>query len=426
METLVIALTALTAFGAAIPKEDIEKQNTAFHELWGTDFQWKFSELPAKGGVEEFRVPYSGYIYPDTAGGTQRVLRKYDQAFNRGRSSATAHEAWDTTAFKEPVPGLFGNGMFGRRLGLTRMRTPEWYGHCNGWTAAAIRHAEPVNNVTRNGVTFTPADIKGLLAEIYIYNQHNVLAGDNQRQVNAGLFHAVVGNWLGRGTHPLGMEADPSEEKWNYPIYAYAASSASRGHNQMEVKMNIAYAKDSNGEYDESPRIKHIKYFHYMLNLNSQGDIIGGYFLRDSSVIDMLWVPLTPMQGGTEGNERGNPYINVNHVLALWRASVPEETRSKWMTVAASDEDRIALVIDGEEIPVATSAEPVTESAEPAMEGPTTESTTSEPDAATETAADAPSSDSEPEAGAPATTEPQSDSADAEPSELTNLEDLFD
>jgi len=64
--------------------------------------------------------------------------------------------------------------MFARRSrGL-----PHWYGHCNGWTPAAMRHAEPQRSVTRNGVEFTPADIKGLLAEIYIYNEHIVLGGD--------------------------------------------------------------------------------------------------------------------------------------------------------------------------------------------------------------------------------------------------------
>jgi hypothetical protein len=57
------------------------------------------------------------------------------------------------------------------------MAVPDWSGHCNGWTSAAIRHAEPQQSVVRNGVVFTPSDIKGLLAELYIYNDVEDLSG---------------------------------------------------------------------------------------------------------------------------------------------------------------------------------------------------------------------------------------------------------
>ncbi|HRX81102.1 MAG: hypothetical protein H6821_06880 [Planctomycetaceae bacterium] len=364
MSTLFVALTAIAALGAPIPNAEVVKQNETFKQLWETDFTWQYDKLPEAGGVAEWRVPYSGYIYPDTAGGTRNALSKYDRAFNGGRGLATAYEARDTS-MTERQPGLFGGRLFSRE------RTPDWYGHCNGWTSAAIRHAEPVKSVTRNGVTFSPSDIKGLLAEIYIYNHHEVLAGENQRQINAGVFHAIIANWVGRGDHPLGMESDPSEEKWNYPVYAYATSSAKHSDREVEVKMNVAYAKDSNGEWDESPRIKRVKYFHYMLNLDTNGKIVGGYFYRDSNVIDMLWVPLRPKQAGQPGNEAGNPYVNVDEVLAIWRASAPEDTRKKWLTVDPAELDRVALLADEETTPVSENAAPAEteeETAEPATD----------------------------------------------------------
>jgi Transglutaminase elicitor len=352
MSTFVVALTAFAALGAPISSTDVAKQNKTFEQLWETGFEWRYDQLPEKGGVDEWRVPYSGYIYPDTAGGTASSLRKYDRAFNGGRGLATSYEKRDTS-MTERQPGLFGGRLFSRE------RTPDWYGHCNGWTSAAIRHAEPVNSVTRNGVTFSPSDIKGLLAEIYIYNHHEVLAGENQRPINAGVFHAIVSNWVGRGDHPLGMEADPSEEKWNYPIYAFATSSAKHSDREIEVKMNIAYAKDSNGEWDESPRIKRVKYFHYMLNLDVTGKIVGGHFYRDSNVIDMLWVPLRPKQAGRPGNESGNPYVNVDQVLAIWRDSAPKETRKKWLTVDPAELDRVAITTNEETTPVSESTSSV-------------------------------------------------------------------
>ncbi len=331
---LIVAISAGIA-GGTIPDKVIQKQEQTFQRYWGTDFVWKFDELPAKGNVPKHRVPYSGFIYPDRGGGTTSAMRKYDLAYHRGRSAAASWERWDTSPQRNrPSNQRFGAFLFGPR------RVPHWYGHCNGWTAAAIRHAEPTKSVRRNGVVFTPADIKGLLAEIYIYNETLNVAGSSYT-INPGTFHAIIGNWLGRGLHPVGMEADPGEEKWNYPIYAYAYSSAKRQNNQVEVKINLAYAKDSNGEYNESPRARRVKYFHYTLSLNQDGEIIGGYFHRDSAFIDLLWIPVNPKQGGQRDNERGNPYVNVKEVLAIWRASVDEDVRKKWPVIDLAPEDQI-------------------------------------------------------------------------------------
>ncbi|MCA9119987.1 MAG: hypothetical protein H6822_29525 [Planctomycetaceae bacterium] len=322
----VVLILAAAATSGVIPTAEVEKQNTVFQNLWETEFRWEFDKLPLNGGVESARVPYSGYIYPDTEGGTVHSLQKYDRAFNGGRTLAADHERWDTTAFKEPVDGFFGK--------LFKIKeTPDWYGHCNGWTSAAIRHAEPVQSVTRNGVTFSPSDIKALLAELYIYNEHVVLAGENEAPIGAAAFHAIITNWLGRGEHPLGIEAEPGEEKWNYPAYAYAASAAKHSPQQVEVTMNVVYAADSRAEWDESPRIEEVKYFHYMLDLDADGKIVGGQFFHDSSSIDMLWVPLSPKEPGQPGNENGNPYINAEAILSLWRESVPSDIRATWLNV---------------------------------------------------------------------------------------------
>ncbi|HJN07835.1 MAG TPA: hypothetical protein QF564_04035 [Pirellulaceae bacterium] len=371
--SVLVAAIALSTVGQSINQADIKTQNEVFQRLWGTEFSWTFADLPEKGGVKSFRVPYSGHIYPDTQGGTIEVMRKYDRAFHRGRTPAASYERYDTTAFKEK-PEL--KGLFGRTFSFGAARTPNWHGHCNGWSAAAIRHAEPQKSVYRNGVEFDTADIKALLAEIYIYNDTAMLAGDGTN-INPGVLHAILGNWLGRGSHPVGMESDPGKEKWNYPMYAYASASAKRSNNRVEVKTNIAYAKDSDGEFFESPRIKRVKYFHYTLNLNDAGQITGGSYMRDSSIIDMVWVPLAPKQGGAEGNERGNPHININAILAIWRESVDEETRQKWYTVDPAPLDRIA-----ENVGLASADDPVDDDEEATVETKLNGSATAAPVAA--------------------------------------------
>lgn len=343
---IVAAIVAISTVGQVVSEANRTKQDEAFQQWWGTDFQWKFDELPTAGSVPETRMPYSGYIYPDTAGGTVSALSKYDRAFNGGRYLATGHERWDTSAFQEQTSEV-RRGLFGRTYTTRgRMATPHWHGHCNGWTSATIRHAEPQNSVVRNGVTFTPADIKGLLAELYIYNEMNVLAG-SETYLDAATFHTIITNWVGRGSHSIGMEADPGKEKWNYPIYAFASSNGRISDRQVEVKMNIAYAKDSRGEFQQSPLIKAQKYFHYYLNLDDEGKIVGGNFYRDSSRIDMLWIPLSPKESRQPGHERGNPYIKVDEILSIWRDSVPEETRRQWLVIDQPEADRVHEIPEG-------------------------------------------------------------------------------
>lgn len=366
--TLVVAaVLAISTVGQIVSDDNRTKQDEAFQQWWGTDFEWKFDALPTSGTVPEHRLPYSGYIYPDTAGGTASALRKYDMEFNGRRYLATGHERWDTTAYKERQPEV-RRGLFGRSYTVRGGRgTPHWHGHCNGWTSATIRHAQPQQSVVRNGVTFTPADIKGLLAELYIYNEMNVLAG-SETYLDAATFHTIITNWVGRGSHSIGMEADPGKEKWNYPIYAFASSNGRISNRQVEVKMNVAYAKDSRGEFQESPLHKTQKYFHYYLNLDGEGHIVGGNFYRDSSRIEMLWIPLSPKESGQPGHERGNPYIKVDNILAIWRDSVPAEVRKKWLVIDQPEADRVNEIPEGlaSLIPLQQFPEPVVEAQAPA------------------------------------------------------------
>ena len=332
---LVLSLLVAATAGASIPKGDVEKQETVFEKLWNDEFVWRFDDLPTTGGVPKDRIPYSGHIYLDKHGGTSDVLRKYDEAVNKDYSyPATGWEQADTSEARR------GNG---RRL---RWRPIDWYGHCNGWSSAAIRHAEPERAVRAFGTTFTPADIKGLLAEMYMYNDTAMLAGYETR-LNPGTFHAILANWLGRGSHPIVMDSDPGKEKWNYPIFSFASSYAKRGPREVEVRTNIVYAKDSEDEeHDKSPEIREVKSFHYSLYLNPLGEIVGGDFHGDSEMIDFVWVPLAPKKAGAAGNEGGNPHLDVDVVLSLWRQSVSKESRRRWMIVDPLKNDRVIEVQD--------------------------------------------------------------------------------
>jgi hypothetical protein len=194
--------------------------------------------------------------------------------------------------------------------------------------------------VVRNGVVFTPADIKGLLAEIYMYTDTEFLGGIDA-VIHPAVFHISMTNWLGRGAYPVGMEAAVGEVVVNYPIYGYKSSVTKRNDREAEVKMTVTYAMNTNGEAIRSPRIAKNMYFHYLLDVDQSENIVGGRYFGDSARIDMLWAPLQPIQGGKRGNERGNPHIDVKTVLAIWRESVPEDLRQKWLNIDPTEEDRL-------------------------------------------------------------------------------------
>lgn len=337
VRTLLLFVLVCVALPAAlyawpIDKENVKQNNRVYQSGFGTELLWHYDTMPKRAALPKHRMPYAGYIYPDNVGGCEAPLSKYDQAFHNGRGLAVGYERHDIAIHREPKKGLFGFA--------GRTETPAWTGHCNGWTASAIRHAEPQKSVVRGGVTFHPADIKGLLAELYTYGEVEILGGENKSPINPGMLHVILTNWIARAQHPVGVDSSTGEEIWNYPIYAYASDGAKRGRNSVEVKTNIAYVYMLDQEFNRAPQgHRRILNLHYSLELNNDGEIIGGQYYSDSEKPDLLWVPLMPTQGGTKGNEQGNPHINAKTILAMWRESVPEDVRSKWWNIDPTNED---------------------------------------------------------------------------------------
>lgn len=337
-----VAVSILASFASAGPirTDELDQQKQAFKQWWDDDLVLKLEDLPTEGKVPDYRVPYSGHDYPDKIGGTIDAMVKYDRAFHPGRGLATAYEREDVgdhRGNRRPATGG-RRGLFG---GMFRgPRTPGWYGHCNGWTAAAIRHAEPQNNVVRNGVTFTPADIKGMLAEIYMYSSTEFLGGVDH-SIHPATLHLTMCNWLGRGSHPIGVETAVGEVVINYPIYSYKSTVTKLSDRRADVRMTVTYRVNTPREYEKGPDLNRNLVFHYSLDLNDKGEITGGQYFGDTNQVDMLWAPLKPTQGGTEGNKRGNPHLDVKEVLAIWRESVPEEIRKKWLNIDPTEEDRV-------------------------------------------------------------------------------------
>lgn len=99
----------------------------------------------------------------------------------------------------------------------------SWWGHCNGWAAAAVLEAEPVRPVGRAGVSFGVGDQKGLLSAWHQADGVSFAIGGRNRALKAEEFHrALVDFPIRRGTPVIVNAYQVGEQRyqvWNYPAF---------------------------------------------------------------------------------------------------------------------------------------------------------------------------------------------------------------
>ncbi len=343
----------------AADKAKLDDIRAFYYNVFGRDqYTTQWSELDnfrSGSGIPE-RKPYLDSWYPNTEGGTNvgGALSRYDQAFYNGQSRAASWEVNEHGA----------------------INALPWFGHCDGTSAASIRYINPQRSVARpsgcnpgsSGCTvFSPNDIRALLSEISMRAKAKFIAGDRCRltseqlsqrpnprsnlkqmdscdDVNPASFHVGLVNFLGRMKQPLVFDESHDEEVWNYPIYNYSytatqLSSASaaldaagyRGNEWVfnpdvvrwyYVTMTIGFRTSRRDLVGAGtvPASLSEKTYSYVLEVNKQGQIVGGEWSAASRLDhpDFLWMPFEP---STTSNE-ANPHINIDEVTKMWAESV--------------------------------------------------------------------------------------------------------
>ena len=106
-----------------------------------------------------------------------------------------------------------------------------WWGHCNGWAAAAILTHEPREPLTLEAggqtIEYTTADIKGLLTESH-YGVYSQFYGsryndedDDVSDLSPKAFHQLVAFFIGELGVPMVFDTTATEAVWNFPAYGY-------------------------------------------------------------------------------------------------------------------------------------------------------------------------------------------------------------
>ncbi len=127
-----------------------------------------------------------------------------------------------------------------------------WWGICHAWAPAAILEPEPQAAVERNGVRFDVSDLKALLIQQYDRSDAYMVGGRcNERELerdedgrltrsecrdlNAGSWHVIVTNLIGKDKRPFVIERTTNYEVWNQPFSGYRITE------QREITLEEAH-----------------------------------------------------------------------------------------------------------------------------------------------------------------------------------------
>ena len=168
------------------------------------------SDAVAAGGSAEGEAettPWSGWWWPASPGlgptlfAPDGPLDKYDRyvAATFGQSPQT--RAWERQELYFPSSG--------------------WAGHCNGFAAAALLEPEPSEPVSILDLTFTVADLKGLLVDYHFGDAAAWSFGD-EGDLNPADFHRTLIQWLAGTQKGFVLTYDQGNgEVWSYPVYRF-------------------------------------------------------------------------------------------------------------------------------------------------------------------------------------------------------------
>lgn len=206
-------------------------------------------------------------------------------------------------------------------------KIPSWYGLCHAWAPAAY-HFKPVADVQVTGpngkaIYFTAGDVQALLTmffdrvnptqetqflggrceesfkelmkkvkdktltpEAYL----KAVSASNCRDTNAGSFHLVLTNQIGRLREPFVVDITRDQEVWNHPIVAYEsrvvgeeapnAQVAAGTQKMLKIKTAMFYVRTISPNITGKTAYAYdFTTYTYFVELNSKGEIIGGQWI---------------------------------------------------------------------------------------------------------------------------------------------------
>ncbi|CAM2006054.1 hypothetical protein [Acanthopleuribacter pedis] len=207
-----------------------------------------------------------------------------------------------------------------------------WFGHCNGYAAAAVLHNEPVRPITAEGVTFTIGDLKGLLSEAYYDIGVSAFVGDRynyesdpEEDPTAYEVHRTFVTYLGQQKQPMVLDIDRRAEVWNFPMYRYemTVTPDTANANRVNVVCEAFFASASVGANFTGRKSFKVVY-RYWLTVDGDGNPTNGPSgwtkvsgQNDKQVNpDFIWIPEGNPPSGRRRSH--NPGLDWNTISSLF------------------------------------------------------------------------------------------------------------
>jgi hypothetical protein len=226
-------------------------------------FVYEVDKLPTTGSTKAAPIPADYWAtYKDSLNvrwdgpESQSPAEKWEQAFAKPGLAKRVSELYGIrkhTSRKEctqttECADLKDGSECAIPRGETKGRCiPTWWGVCHGWAPYAFSEPAPKKAVVKNGVTFYPGDLEGLMSLAYgerlptkfLSTRCNtkdsatdasgrVIAGEC-RDMNPGSFHVVTTNMLGLRQQSFVYDRTWDAEVWNQPVRGFTITNLKDG-----------------------------------------------------------------------------------------------------------------------------------------------------------------------------------------------------
>lgn len=324
------------------------------------DYLKTFDTLPLSGGLSKEDAPWSDSYWPNSKGSIayrwfahkKGNFRYRSPSIERARKMADYELAELSPAEKYDLfMGNYSYPTVKDAWSRSHWKHKSWEGICHGWAAASSLYPEPaavtVVNADGIAVPFGSSDVKALLSYYYAWYapaiaRHVGVRCDSREisgkesenpepcnDANAGAFHVLLANQLGLRKQAFVIDVDRGYEVWNQPVFQYnstvlrtdgpAPSSTPGTEKRHLLSTTIQYTAEVYPDWEPfSTRglgRTFGKPYHYWIDLNAQGEIIGGEWYNHDRP-DFAWVmEIAPFEG---------VFAGLSHIYRPAKQPLPE------------------------------------------------------------------------------------------------------